>query len=414
MKKIIAQIKLFFTHNIGLKVISIILAALIWLAVVNVSDPQKTVTIYDVPITVTNEQVITDENKVYYLDNDSVNVTVSGKRSVVNDLTADDFTATASLKELSMVNAVPIDVSVRQKSTARKVTIEKQSLQTVTVSVEDIEKKQFDIETDLSGEPAEGYVVGGMSLSKDTVTVQAPESVIKKIARVAVSCDMDGVRANISHKAQIVLYNKRGEEISDDEITLSAKKVTVNVEILQEKEIGVFLDSPGTPASGYFVSDISLSSDTVVVSGSPEALADLDAVLLDDYVNVDGRTEDFKLKVDLADLLPKGVSVEGKSKIKVKVKIEKQSTKTYSIKTSDISIVNLDTGLKASIEEGEVDIDINGEKERLNEIEAKDFKLEIDLSGCKSGTVSVPVIVDAPEGTEFVSGAKVKVKISKK
>ena len=119
MKKAMMKIKASLTNNVGIKVIAVVIAALIWLMIVNISDPEKTVIIYNIPINVTHEEVITDMNMVYDSDkNATVNITVSGKRSVVSKLSAEDFTATASLKELSKVNAIPVQVSAVQIDSA--------------------------------------------------------------------------------------------------------------------------------------------------------------------------------------------------------------------------------------------------------------------------------------------------------
>ena len=104
MKKMMMKIKESLTHNVGVKIVAVIIATLIWLTVINITDPEKTVVIYGVPVTVTHEEAISDLDMVYEVKNDKyINITISGKRSVVGNLSADDFKAIASLKELSKV-----------------------------------------------------------------------------------------------------------------------------------------------------------------------------------------------------------------------------------------------------------------------------------------------------------------------
>ena len=144
MKKAMMKIKASLTNNVGIKIVAVIIAALIWLTVINVSDPEKTIVIYNVPIMVTHKEAITEMGMVYEVaSKNTVNITISGKRSVVGKLSADDFKATASLKELSKVNSVPIEVSVRSNSIARRITIVEQSSQTMMLNVEEIQKNEF-------------------------------------------------------------------------------------------------------------------------------------------------------------------------------------------------------------------------------------------------------------------------------
>ena len=92
MKKMIMKIKESLTHNVGVKIVAVIIATLIWLTVINITDPEKTVVIYGVPVTVTHEEAISDLDMVYEVKNDKyINITISGKRSVVGNLSADDF-----------------------------------------------------------------------------------------------------------------------------------------------------------------------------------------------------------------------------------------------------------------------------------------------------------------------------------
>ena len=138
-----SKIKDAFTKNIGLKIVALILGSIIWLAVVNTSDPSTTVTVHNIPITITNQKAITKQGLVYDVTSkQKVDVTVSGNRSVVSGLTADDFKATASLKELSMVKAAPVTVKLKDRSNARRVNILSQDVNTVTIDINKVTKEK--------------------------------------------------------------------------------------------------------------------------------------------------------------------------------------------------------------------------------------------------------------------------------
>ena len=109
MKKMLTKLKMSLTNNIGLKFLAVLIALVLWLAIVNVNDPEKTITVSNIPISVTNESAITSRDMVYNVKSEQyLNITVSGKRSIVSNLSAEDFRATASLKELSKVNSIPV------------------------------------------------------------------------------------------------------------------------------------------------------------------------------------------------------------------------------------------------------------------------------------------------------------------
>ena len=148
MKKMLTKLKMSLTNNIGLKFLAVLIALVLWLAIVNVNDPEKTITVSNIPISVTNESAITSRDMVYNVKSEQyLNITVSGKRSIVSNLSAEDFRATASLKELSKVNSIPVDVTTKNASLGRKITIDSSTM--VNKGLEVIEAKWlFDVSVD--------------------------------------------------------------------------------------------------------------------------------------------------------------------------------------------------------------------------------------------------------------------------
>ena len=70
--------KIKMPQNIGLRLIALIAAAVLWLVVVNISDPIDSVSFNNIPVTIINEEVVTNQGKVFQVvDNvQTVRVTV--------------------------------------------------------------------------------------------------------------------------------------------------------------------------------------------------------------------------------------------------------------------------------------------------------------------------------------------------
>ena len=96
------RVKRAFTTNIGLKVLAAFFAMALWLVVMNVDDPKITRT-FTATVTILNDSVLTDQGKYYTVVNDDYTVSfrVTAKRSVIEDLSNKDFTATADMKYLT-------------------------------------------------------------------------------------------------------------------------------------------------------------------------------------------------------------------------------------------------------------------------------------------------------------------------
>jgi len=419
MKKMLTKLKMSLTNNIGLKFLAVLIALVLWLAIVNVNDPEKTITVSNIPISVTNESAITSRDMVYNVKSEQyLNITVSGKRSIVSNLSAEDFRATASLKELSKVNSIPVDVTTKNASLGRKITIVKQSAQTILVDVENVEEKDFtDLVVEYTGKVADGYVAGLSSMSTDEVTVKAPTSIIDKIKKVAVRCSLDGTSTNISKKCPVILYDKNDKEIKSDEIELSDKKIRVNVNVLRAKQVPISTinkDELGKPADGYVVDDVILSSDSITVYGSEESLDSIESLDIQDDIDVSDAKGDVTQNIDVTGKLPKGLSVSGESTITVKVLIKKLITRTFEYDASEVSLNDLSSDLDVQLVTKKVKVTLQGEEEVISQLTKDDMAISADLGKVKEGTTTVHVDVAVPDNTTLMNNVTIKIKAKAK
>lgn len=419
MKKMLTKLKMSLTNNIGLKFLAVLIALVLWLAIVNVNDPEKTITVSNIPISVTNESAITSRDMVYNVKSEQyLNITVSGKRSIVSNLSAEDFRATASLKELSKVNSIPVDVTAKNASLGRKITIVKQSAQTILVDVENLEEKDFtDLVVEYTGKVADGYVAGLSSMSTDEVTVKAPTSIIDKIKKVAVRCSLDGTNTNISKKCPVILYDKNNKEIKSDEIELSDKKIRVNVNVLRAKQVPISTinkDELGKTADGYVVDDVILSSDSITVYGSEESLDSIESLDIQDDIDVSDAKGDVTQNIDVTGKLPKGLSVSGESTITVKVLIKKLITRTFEYDASEVSLNDLSSDLDVQLVTKKVKVTLQGEEEVISQLTKDDMAISADLGKVKEGTTTVHVDVAVPDNTTLMNNVTIKIKAKAK
>lgn len=419
MKKMLTKLKMSLTNNIGLKFLAVLIALVLWLAIVNVNDPEKTITVSNIPISVTNESAITSRDMVYNVKSEQyLNITVSGKRSIVSNLSAEDFRATASLKELSKVNSIPVDVTTKNASLGRKITIVKQSAQTILVDVENVEEKDFtDLVVEYTGKVADGYVAGLSSMSTDEVTVKAPTSIIDKIKKVAVRCSLDGTNTNISKKCPVILYDKNDKEIKSDEIELSDKKIRVNVNVLRAKQVPISTinkDELGKPADGYVVDDVILSSDSITVYGIEESLDSIESLDIQDDIDVSDAKGDVTQNIDVTGKLPKGLSVSGESTITVKVLIKKLITRTFEYDASEVSLNDLSSNLDVQLVTKKVKVTLQGEEEVISQLTKDDMAISADLGKVKEGTTTVHVDVAVPDNTTLMNNVTIKIKAKAK
>ena len=80
------ETKSIYLKNLGIKIVSVLLAMIIWMIIINIDDPYKTRT-FSVNVETINESALQSVNKVYeVIDGKTANVKVRGKKSVVDKL----------------------------------------------------------------------------------------------------------------------------------------------------------------------------------------------------------------------------------------------------------------------------------------------------------------------------------------
>ena len=101
------------TNNFGMKLLSLGLAIVFWIVVVNMDDPMDSRTFKDIPVTILNQEQVMEREKILeVIDGDKIDVVVEGRRLELDRLTEKDICATADLEEISFMDTVLIRVSV--------------------------------------------------------------------------------------------------------------------------------------------------------------------------------------------------------------------------------------------------------------------------------------------------------------
>lgn len=90
------------TDNLFLRILAVIVAVLVWIIVVNVSDPIIESTYSGVPVEILNGDLISKQNETYEILNGSntISVTITAKRSINDLLGKENIKATADMQEL--------------------------------------------------------------------------------------------------------------------------------------------------------------------------------------------------------------------------------------------------------------------------------------------------------------------------
>lgn len=326
-------------NNFWLKLLSVVLAFLLWLVVMNISDNIVTKKIRGIPVQQQNGAALEELDKVYDVaKGDTVDIVVKGRRSLVEGLGVDDFIATADLSTMSITNTVQIKVIPKSANVRDEVTLTIDD-NVMRLNLEEKVSLQYSVKVKTFGAVKNGYAVCGYQTSPNIITVEGPKSAVEKITEVVVNVDVSHKDASMDIEGNIVLYDAYGDEITNDKITISQDTVKVHLDIYPTKEIPVEVDIKGTPKDGYAISEILYQPQTVTIAGVPEEIQDVEAIKISD-ISISGMDEDLETTVSLKEYLPDDVYLaNANEEVVITVDIEQLVSKDISVKVSDMDIL---------------------------------------------------------------------------
>ena len=377
------------TNNLVLKISSLAVAFLVWIIVVNVSNPIVTRNI-SVPLNVVNANIITDAGKTYSLMGaNSVTVSYEVRSRDQSRISASDFNASIDLGDMyDITGAVPIAVEVvNNKDLIIGAVASKPSI--VRVSIEDLQRKEFTLTTKITGTPSDGFSVGEVKLDKTNVVVTGPVSVIGQISQIGVEIDVSGLDSNESGRAELKYFDSNGNAfvISDNRVSKSFDNVGYSLVMLNGRTLALNFDVGGTAAQGYKFTGAESTTKSIQVRGQPEVLEGLDSITVPaSALSVEGATGDVNITVDIKNFLPANVTAVGDTKVNVTLKVEALDKKSLTLTVNDLNIVGAKPGAATNIVPEKITVVVSGLSANLESVTNADLKATLDVSEMNAGS----------------------------
>lgn len=403
--------KKLFTENIGLKLGSVVIAIILWILVVYTYDPAAT-TNFKIGVDIINGESLASSGKVYeVIEGDTITIRVKANASLIKNLKATDFKATADVSKLSPTYHANIDV-VCTKSDNVEITIIGNA-KMLAVKLEDLVTKQFPVTIEKSGEPETGYYVGETIASPNLISVSGGKKSVEKISVVRVKADVNGANDLFYADGIPKAYDADGNEITTGSLKFSDNPVKVAVSVYKTKNVSIIVKAVGEPYKGYFVQDINYEPKSVTVAGPDSVLSKLNSIKLP--LNVEGEITDIEVSINLSDYIKEGLYLVDKDVlVNAKCNIVRLGTKEFELLPTDISLTNKSDKFNYELIDSEkIKVTITGLSEKLKNIEISDLAPYVDLSNAKEvGDYSYMVKFKENDGVKVESTKAVTVRVS--
>lgn len=370
------------TQNLPTFLTALALAITIWIMAVNATDPVDKRTYPEgIPLEVVgldSDLVVTNELPT------EVIVSLSAPTSLWQTLIDSPDLIHASI-DLTGFKEGTYDVSIHVEVDAKPVKVETIGPADQQVIVEPLYSKYLPIQLMQPSQPAVGYEAGEPVLSYSYATVSGPSSLISEITEIRAIVDVSQANQDIDLNIPLIAYDENG--IPVENVTIDPAQIHVNLPITQRggyRNVIVIPVVIGQPASGYQLTNKSVSPLTVTLySSDPTIVNELPGYVETQPLNINGANADITESLPLN--LPAGVSIVGESTIRISITVSPIEG-TITLNNSMIQLLGLNPEYTVNISPEFVEVILSGPLPTLDDLNASDVRVILDLTDLQPGT----------------------------
>ncbi len=393
VKSIINLIK----KDFKLKLISLAVGLVMWFVVIGGKNPIVTRQFNNIPVTFKNQSVLESEKLIRISpDNPTVDVVITGNRSDVSAVNANDIVAEVDLQKvvtsgshrLSINFKVPYNV--RLKSSSEKdllVTLDEEITKTYKVEVETVGQIKNKNQVVVKKEPTDSEIL-----------VSGPVSYVNKIKKVLCTVDVTDKDNDEVVQSKIVPVDEFNQEVK--KVKLSKTDTNVSIGFKNFKEVPIKLVEINTPSSNIRILKKNVVPNSIYVVGNLTSLEQISQIKTKPFdLSQIKESGSFSLNLEL----PTDIAlVNNDVKIVVNVDVDKKIEKILEVETSNISIEN-DSGKEVLLKSlrSKVQVTVSGYESDLAKLKAEDIKLYVSVKKDDVGK-NVQIKAKHIEGIEIV------------
>ncbi len=355
------------------KIVCLLSAFVIWFYVMQVDSPEHVETFRSVDVTLVNMSVLEDVSglSIYSGYGSTIDVTVIGKKSEINKLTAEDLTVTADVSEITEggLHSVPIHVDL-----PAGLSLDSVSQNSIEVYADEKSSKVVEIQVRLVEFMTE-YEVGKTKPRYETVVVTGPKSALDQIDHAEVVLSLGNVTKSIVASGPLSLVDQNGAKIDNPYLRLSRSEVTVDVPVYMKKTLPLTVKYK----HGYYndtnvrvtvtPQEIELRGDPAVLSKMTEfVIAELDETKI-------ARDGILTIKPTFEEGFEPETSLET-----VVIDIKHIGTNTKTLYVTDIDVVT-DDGYHGEPLTERILVTVRGTPTELAELKPSDLSAVVDMRG---------------------------------
>ncbi len=390
------------------KILATIFAVVIWILLFNINDPVITKTVANIPVTITNENALTDLNKTYnIISGRTATITVRGRSSDVRKLSEKNIEAIADLNSLSITNSIMVQIINLDKDVTMV-----ENNNAVTVQLEEITSTTLKIETKYSNEMPEDLYLGKIKAKPGILVISGAASLINQIDRVEVESNAASIYDGKTEVLTPIIYDKNGEPMENHRFNLSTSEIEIEFSVLETKMVPIDIDINYIKNGKGEITNATIEPKEIMIAADNTVLNNITKLSfpVDIDVSQSSDTSHMVKSIIPSDYVEEGVFIKDEAAvININFEYEEYETKKIHLNSKNITLKNKDEEMEYKLDEF-VDLEIKALPSILKNLSIDTIKGTVDVKELSEKDEICDLILNR----SFINENKYKIKINVK
>ena len=390
------------SHNIGLKLLSLLMAVLLWNYVITSNTSiTRAKTLTGLTGYVSGRATLGTNGLALLKDPTeelaNISVTVEAPQAYYARISGENVQVSLDLSNVRAAGTQ--EVPLRASTSYGRVTDISPDSLSLTFEAQD--SRSVPINASLTGELHPDYWYNITRINPSSLSVSGAASVVRSIGSAAVAVDVTGNDAPFTQaQPYVLLETGTGEEIAQQMLSRSSTSVSVSVDVYPTKDLPVSTDLAnvvaGQPAEGYVVQSVTVQPEMVTVAADDELLEGLTELMIEP-VDVEGMSQSFMARAAISQL--SGLKNLSSEQVYVNVVIAEASISSW-IDDVGVQVTGKAEGL--SVEYSKLRVYVTGPRSEVEKLQEQGIFVSLDLSGKGAGVYEIKPAFDSERYPDLV------------
>lgn len=380
-------------NKLGSFLLSLLMAFGLWMYVITEVSPNSEGTYHDIPVFLEGETLLKERNLIITnISSTNVDLTLSGNRTDLNQLSRDNITLKADMTKIydPGVHKIGYDIIYPGNVPANAFNRVNQDPDSISVTVERLERKEVPVVIIYQGRAPEGYVVrlADVVMNNEKILVTGPASVVGQISQAVINIDLNNQTESISANYRYTLCDENGAGVDSELITVNTEDIHVDLTIHRRKQVDLVVTIVAGGGATEENAIVKLDPETIQISGSDIALEQVGDTINLGTINL----ADHETATQITFTIPtyEGVTNDsGKTEVVVDLRFEGIMTKEFAIE--DFTITGVPEGFEATVVTERLPVKIRGPYSLMNKLTLEDIIATVDFTNIEPGYTTLRV-----------------------